>query len=317
MHLYVLGSYSTCYLVTLHLIQTVGSWKCNGGVEKHRKWVSIFWKCQFSSVTQSCPSLLPHGLQHARLPCPSPTPGAYSSSCPSNRWCHPTIPSSVVPFSHLQSFPASGSLQMSKFFTSGGRSIGASASASVLPMDIQDWFPLGLTGWISLQSKGLSSLFQHHSSEAPILHCSAFFMVKPSHPYMTTGKTTALTRRTFADKVMSLLFNMLSKFVTAFLPRSKHILISFVLTSGVGNGNLLQYSCLENPMDGGACRLHSMGLLRVGHDWVTSLSLFTFMHWRRKWQPTPVFLPGESQGRGSLVGCRVWGWTELDTTEAT
>ena len=86
---------------------------------------------------------------------------------------------------------------------------------------------------------------------------------------------------------------------------------------GEGNGTPLQYCCPENPMDGGAGRLQSMGSLRVGHDWVTSLSLSTFMHWRRKWQPTPVFLPGESQGRRSLVGCRLWGWTESDMTEVT
>ena len=102
-------------------------------------------------------SLQPHGLQHARVPCPSPTPGAYSNSCSSSRWCHPTISSSVVLFSSCpQSFLASGSFQMSQLFTSGGHSIGASASTSVLPMNIQDWFPLGLTGLISLQSKGLS-----------------------------------------------------------------------------------------------------------------------------------------------------------------
>ena len=117
-----------------------------------------------SSVQFSCSvvsnSLWPHELQHARLPCPSPTPGACSNSCPSSRWCHPTISSSVVPFpSCLQSFPASGSFLMSQFFTSGGQSIGISASASVLPMNIQDWFALGLTGWISLLSKGLSRVF--------------------------------------------------------------------------------------------------------------------------------------------------------------
>ena len=124
-------------------------------------------------------SLQPHGLQRARPSCPSPTPGAYSNSCPSHQWCHPTISSSVVPFSsHLQSFPASGSFQMSQFFTSGGQSIGVSASASVLPMNIQDWFPLGWTGWISLQSKGHSrDLLQHHSSKAWILWHSAFFIV--------------------------------------------------------------------------------------------------------------------------------------------
>ena len=101
-----------------------------------------------------------HGLQHVRLLCPSPTSRACSNSCPYSRWCHPTISSSVVPFSScLQFFPASGSFLMSQFFASGGQSIGISASASVLPMNIQDWFPLGLTGWISLQTKGLSRVF--------------------------------------------------------------------------------------------------------------------------------------------------------------
>ena len=110
------------------------------------------------SVAQSSPTLCdPHVLQHTRLPCPSPAPGAYSNSCPSSQQCHPTISSSVVPLSScLQSFPASGSFLMSQFFTSGGQSIGASASASILPMSIQDLFPLGWTGFISLQSKGLS-----------------------------------------------------------------------------------------------------------------------------------------------------------------
>ena len=107
-------------------------------------------------------SLQPHGLQSARLPYPSPSPGACSNSCPSNWWCYPTISSSVIPFSScLQSFPASGSFPMSQFFASGGESIGASASASVLPMNIQDWFPLGLTGWIYLLPKGLSRVFSN------------------------------------------------------------------------------------------------------------------------------------------------------------
>ena len=124
-------------------------------------------------------SLRPHGLQHTRLPCPSPTPEACSNSCPSNRWCHPTILSIVVPFSScLQTFPASGSSPMSQFFTSDGESFGVSASASVLPMNIQEWFPLGRTGWISLQSKGISkSLLQHHNSRASILQHSAFIIV--------------------------------------------------------------------------------------------------------------------------------------------
>ena len=104
-----------------------------------------------------------HGLQHARLPCPAPTPGSCSNSCPSSWWCHPMISSSVILFSScLQSFPASGSFQ---FFASGGESIGVSASASVLPMDIQDWFPLGWTGWISLQSKGLSGVFSNTTAQ--------------------------------------------------------------------------------------------------------------------------------------------------------
>ena len=107
-------------------------------------------------------SLQPHRLQHTRLPCPSPTPRVYSNSCPLSQWCHPTISSSVVPFSsRLQSFPALGSFQMSQLFTSGSQSIGASASTSVLPMNIQEWFPLGWTGWISLQSKGLSRVFSN------------------------------------------------------------------------------------------------------------------------------------------------------------
>ena len=111
------------------------------------------------SVTSD--SLQPHGLQHTRLPCPSPTSRAYSNSCPLSRWCHPTISFSVIPFSCLQSFPASGSFQMSQLFASGGQSIGASASASVLPMNIQDWFPLGWTGLILLQSKGLLRVFSN------------------------------------------------------------------------------------------------------------------------------------------------------------
>ena len=122
--------------------------------EKNKYCISQFTHSYVSD------SLWPHGLQHARLPRPSPTPRAYSNSCPSCRWCHPTSSSFVVPFSSLlQSFPASGSFPMSQFFISDGQSIGASASASVLPVNIQSWFPLGLIGWISLQSKGLARVF--------------------------------------------------------------------------------------------------------------------------------------------------------------
>ena len=111
-------------------------------------------------------SLWPYGLQHARLPCPSPSPRACSNSCPLRQWCHPTISSSVIPFSScLQSSPASGSFQMSQLFASGGQSIGVWASTSVFPMNIQDWFPLGWTGWISLQSKGLSRVFSNTTAQ--------------------------------------------------------------------------------------------------------------------------------------------------------
>ena len=126
--------------------------------------VSFCCTTNWTSSQFSCPvvsdSLQPHGLQHARPACPSPTPEVYSNSCPLSRWCHPTISSSVDPFSScLQSCPASGSFPMSHFFTSGGQSIGV--SASVLPMNIQDWFPSGWTGWISLLSKGLSRAFSN------------------------------------------------------------------------------------------------------------------------------------------------------------
>ena len=122
---------------------------------------SLFSSVQFSCSVMSS-SLWPHGLQHARIPCPSPTPSAYSNSCPSSWWCQPTISSSVVPFSsHLQSFPESGSFQTSQNFASGGQSIGVSASASLLSMNIQDWFPFRWTGWFSLESKWLSRVFSN------------------------------------------------------------------------------------------------------------------------------------------------------------
>ena len=169
---------------------------------------SIHDSVQFSHLVV-LDSLRPHGLQHARPPCPSPTPRVYSDSCPLSWWCHPTISSSVVPFSsRLQSFPAKGSFPMSQFFASGGQSIGVSDLASVLPMNIQDWFPSGLTAWIVLRTEELLRVLQHHSSKASILRCSAFFTVRLSHSHMTTGKTIALARWTFVGKVMSPLFYM-------------------------------------------------------------------------------------------------------------
>ena len=167
-------------------------------------------------MVQFSHSVVPNSLCHhaARPPCPS-TPGASSNSCPSNQWWHPTISSSVVPFSScLQSFSASGSFLMSQFFAPGCQSIGVSASVSVLPMNILDWFPLGLTGLQGVAVQGTpKSLLQYHGSKASILRSSAFFKVQLSHPHVNTGTTIALTRRTFFGKVMSLLFNILSRLV--------------------------------------------------------------------------------------------------------
>ena len=172
-------------------------------------------------------SLRPHGLQHSRLPCPSPSPGVCSNSCPLSWGCHPTIFSSVIPFfSCPQSFSASGSFPVSWLCTSGGQSIGASVSAAVLPMNIQDWFLLGMTDLISLQSKGLSRVFSNTTVQKH--QFLAFFMVQLSHPHMTTVKTIALIIWTFVGKVMSLLFNMLSSLAITFLPRSKCLLISLL-----------------------------------------------------------------------------------------
>ena len=164
-------------------------WKCRQSEqtckhnEKRTGWIGRvalkhIHSVQFSRSVVS-DSLWPHGLQHTRLPCPSPTPRVYSNSCALSQWCHPTTSSSVVPLSSCpQSFPASGSFPMSQLFASDGHSTGVSASLSVLPMNIQDWFPLGWTGWISLQSQGtFRSLLQHHSSKASILQHSALFMV--------------------------------------------------------------------------------------------------------------------------------------------
>ena len=174
-------------------------------------------------------SLWPYKSQHARPPCPSPNPGIYSNSCPSSQWCHPAISSSVISVSSCpQTLPASRSFPMSQLSAWGGHSTGVLASASALPKNTQDW-TLGWIGWISLAVQGtLKSLLQRHSSKASILQRSAFFTVQLSHPYMTTGKTIALTRWTFVGKVMSLLFNILSRLVIIFLPRSKRLLISWL-----------------------------------------------------------------------------------------
>ena len=143
----------------LHPHKPIGSWKCIWNIEPTEHWNLASVQFIHSVVSNS---LQPHGLQHARLPWLSPTPRAHWNSCPLSRWCHLTIASFVIPFSsHLQYFPTSGSFQRSQFFASGGQSIEASASASVLPMNTQDWSPLGWTGWIYLLSKGLTWIFSN------------------------------------------------------------------------------------------------------------------------------------------------------------
>ena len=168
----------------------------------------------------------PHEPQHARPPCPSPTPGVHSDSCPSSQWSHPAISSLVVPFfSCPQSLPTSKSFPMSQLFTWGGQK---SFSFSIIPSKEipglisfrMDWMDL-----LAVQGT-LKSLLQHHSSKASILRHSAFFTVQLSHPYMTTGKTIALTRWNLVSKVISPLLNVLPRLVITFLPRSKHLLIS-------------------------------------------------------------------------------------------
>ena len=171
--------------------------------------------------------LWPHILQHIRPPCPSPTPRAYSNSCSLSQWCHPTISSSAIPFSsHLQSFPASVFSNESVLHIMWPKywsfSISPYNEYSGLISFRMDWLDL-------LEVQGtLKSLLQHHNSKASNVRCSAFFIVQLSHPYMATGKTIALTRWNFVCKVMSLLFNMLSRSVIAFLPRSKCLLISWL-----------------------------------------------------------------------------------------
>ena len=187
---------------------------------------------QFSHSVMS-DTLQHHGLQHARPPCPSPITGIYSNSHPLSQWCHSTISSSVVPFSScLQSFPASGSFQMSQF-SPGDQNIGISASTSALPMNIQDWFPFWGAGWISLQSKKLSRVFSNTTVQQHQFFRSQLSL-EFNTPIHTTGKTIALTRRTLVSKVMSLLLNMLSRLVVTFFPRSKCLLISWLKSpSGV------------------------------------------------------------------------------------
>ena len=257
---------------------------------------------QFSSVQFSCSvmsdSLHSHEMQHTRPPCPSPTPRVYLNPRLLSRWCHLTISSSVVPFllpsifPHIRVFSYESALHIRwlKYY-SFSFNISHSDEHPGLISFRMDWLDL-----LAVQ-RTLKSLLQHKAS---ILRHSAFFIVQLSHPCITTGKTIALTRWTFVGKVMSLLFYMLSRLVMekAMATHSSNLAWKLPWTEEPG-------------------RLQSMGSRRVWQDRATSLSLFTFMHWRRKWKPTPVFLPGESQGWGSLVGCRLWGRTKSDTTETT
>ena len=186
-----------------------------------------FSPVKLSSVAQSCLTLQPHGLQHTRPPCPSPTPGVYWNSCPLIQWCHPTLSYSVVSFSsHLQSFPASGKDGKSWVFSN--ESVLHirwpkywSFSFNISPFNEHSGLIFFRMDWLDLLAvqETLKSLLQHHSSKASVLWHSAFFIIQLSHPYMTTGKTIPLTRWTSVGNVMSPLFNMLSRLVITFLPR--------------------------------------------------------------------------------------------------
>ena len=252
-------------------------------------------------------SLWLHGLQHARPPYPSLSPGVCPSSCSLHWWCHPAISCSDTFFSFCPpSFPESGTFAMSHLFALGDQNFGTSVSASVLPMSIQDWFPYRLTGLISLLSKGLSRVFSRTTVQRGI---NSLMLYQVSQPYVTIGKTIALSIRTFVGRVMSLLFSTLSRFAIAFLQRSNRLLTSWlqssfevILEPKMEKAMAPHSSTLawKIPWTEEPGRLQSMGSWIVGHDWATSLSVFTFMRWRRKWQPTPVFSPGESQGQGSL-----------------
>ena len=212
----------------------------------------------------------PRGLQHSRLPCPSPTPGVYSNSCLLSWWCHPTILASVVPFSCLQSFPASRSFQMSQLFTSGDLTIEVSASTSVLPMNIQDWFTLKWTGWISLQSKGLSRVFSNTKVQKHQFFGAQLSSQSNSHIQIILQ----LKLSTFIKHRPWLLGRRQWHPTPVLLPGKPHgrrsleccspwgrrgsdtterLHFHFSLSCiGEGNGNPLQCSCLENPRDGGA-----------------------------------------------------------------
>ena len=191
-----------------------------GRVWKQSEKMALISSVQFSHSVVS-DSLRPHESQHARSP--SPTPRVYPNTCPSSWWCHPAISYSVIPFSsYPQPLPASGSFPVSQLFISSSQRIGVSASSSVLPMNTQDWSPLGWTGWISLQSKGLSRVFSNTTVQKHQLFGTQLSSQSNSHiQTWPLEKTIALTRQNFVGNVMSLIFNMLYRLVITFLPRSK------------------------------------------------------------------------------------------------
>ena len=218
---------------------------------------------RFSSV-QFSPSVLsdslrPHEWQHARPPCPSQTPRVYSNSCPSSRWCHSTISSSVVPFSSCpQSLPESGSFPMSQLFTWGGQSTGVSASASVSPVNTQDWSPLAWTGWISLQSKGLSRVFSNNTAQKHKFLVLSFLHSPTLTSIHDHGKNHSLDQTYLCWQISIVLFHMF------------HSSGIEVTTTFCWRRKWQPTPCLENPMDRGAWWAAVHGFTRVRHSWVTN-----------------------------------------------
>ena len=242
---------------------------------------------RFVLVAQSCLNLRDPVDCSTPGSCPPSSPGLCSNPCPLSQWCHPTISSFVAAFSCFQSFPASGSFPKSQLFASGGQSIEASASASVLPMHTQSWFPLGLTGLISLQSKGFSEVFSNITVQK-----HQFFGVQPSvwsDSHIHTRKPIVLTRWTFGGKVTSLLFNMLSRLVIAFLPRSKRLLISWLQSSSAVILEPKKIKAVTVPMVSPS----------IWHE-VMGPDAMILVFWMLSYKPTfSLFLPLSS--RGSLV----------------